>query len=172
MRHQLLTLLARVTVVLVAGLMFLIACQPQETDLSFETVERRRDWPGSGKEREAREPGLIVIAASEDLIQIDTLLTKEVQTQLREIDFSAYFAIAAFLGHQGSGHEGIDVEQIVRRGDDVLVHVQVGNLTGDLMETSPYHLVKIRKEGNWNQKIHFTLYLDGTEATSLSHFVP
>jgi hypothetical protein len=159
-------------IVPLAGLMLLVACQPQERELPFETIERRRDWPGSGKEREARDPGLMIIAASEDLIQIDTLLTQEVQTQLREIDFGAYFAIAAFLGHQGSGHEGIDVEQIVRRGDDVLVYVQVGNLTGDLMETSPYHLVKIRKEGNWNQTLHFRLYLDGTEATSLSHFVP
>jgi len=157
--------------VLTLPLLYLAACQPRENELSFEAVERR-DWPGSGREWEAREPGLMVIATSEDLAQIDDLFTEDAQAQLCEVDFNVYFAVAAFLGWQGSGHEGIWIEQVARRGEGVAVHVRVGKPGWTSEVTSPYHLVKVRKEGDWNRNIRFTLYLDGTAATSLSHFIP
>jgi hypothetical protein len=152
-------------------LLYLTACQPRESELPFETIERR-DWPGSGREWEVREAGMMIMATSEDLAQTDNLFTEDAQAQLRELDFDAYFAVAVFLGWQGSGHEGIDIERVVRRGDEVSVYVKVGGPRGTDEETSPYHLVKVRKEGNWDQTIHFTLYMDGTEAVSPSHFIP
>jgi hypothetical protein len=148
-----------------------LTCQPRENALPFETIERL-DEGGTGERWEAKEPGLVVIATSEDLTQVNDLFTKDAQAQLYEVDFGIYFAIAAFLGRQGSIHEGIDIEQVLHWGDKVSVYVQVGRPGFGAMETSPYHLVKVRKEGNWNQTIQFTLYMDGTEATSLSHFIP
>jgi hypothetical protein len=130
--------------VLVAVLAGMTACGSRETELPFETIERR-DQSGSGREWEAREPGLMVISVLEDSAQADDLFTEEAQAQLREVDLDVYFVVAAFLGRQGRGHEGIDIERVVRRGENVLVYVQAGNPTGDLMETSPYHLVKVRR---------------------------
>ena len=149
----------------------LVSCKPKEIELPFETIERRQG-AGTGELWEAREPGLMVIATSEDLAQIDGLFTEDAQAQLCEVDFNACFAVAAFLGWQGSGHEGIWIEQVARRGEGVAVHVRVGKPGWTSEVTSPYHLVKVRKEGDWNRNIRFTLYLDGTAATSLSHFIP
>jgi len=159
-------------VLLLAGLaVVLTACKPKEIELPFETIERL-DTSVTGEIWEAREPGLMVIATLEDLAQIDDLFTKDAQAQLREMDSDIHFAVAAFLGWQGSGHEGIWIEQVVRRGDQIAVHVRVGRPGGTSVVTSPYHLVTVRKEGNWNRKIRFTLHLDGTVITSLVHFIP
>jgi hypothetical protein len=158
----------------VTALMVLVgmtACQPREEELPFETIERL-DASGTGELWQAKEPGLMVIATLEDLAQIDDLFTKDAQVQLREVDFDAHLAAAAFLGQQGSGHEGIQIERVVRQGDEVSVFVQVGNPKGTPEVSSPYHLVKVGKEENWNQAIRFTLYMNGIETTSLSHFVP
>jgi hypothetical protein len=156
---------------LTLALLYLTACQPQERDLSFETIERR-DGAGTGELWEAKEPGLMILATTEDSSRIDNLFTEDAQTQLWKVDFSAYLVVAVFLGRQPSSHDGVQIERIVRQGDKVAVYVQVGRRRGEDTVTSPYHLTKIRKEGHWNRMIHFTLYLDGTEATSLSYFIP
>jgi hypothetical protein len=142
--------------------------------LPFETIEQGGmpgKTHGADERWEAKEPGLIVIAASKDLAQTGDFFTADAQALLDKVDWDADFAVAAFLGWQHGGHEGIQIERIVRQGNRVSVYVQVGGPKGTDAVTSPYHLVKICKEGNWNQTIHFTLYLDGIEATSLSHFV-
>jgi hypothetical protein len=112
------------------------------------------------------------MATPEDMVQMDNLFTEDAQVWLREVDFNTYFTVAVFLGWQSGGHEGLDIRQIIRQGDEIMVYVQVGNPGGTLGVTSPYHLVKVRKEGNWDQTIHFMLYMDGTVAASLSHFIP
>ena len=149
----------------------LVSCKPKEIELPFETIERR-ETAGTGKIGQEKEPGLMIIATPEDLAQTDKLFTKNAQAQLNELDFDAYFAIAAFLGWQSGGHEGIDIERVIHRRDKVLVYARVGNPTPDTGVTSPYHLVTVQMEGNWNRKIRFTLHLDGTAATSLTHFIP
>jgi len=170
-RKRLLGVVIATATALTLALLYLTACRPRDNELSFETIERL-DEAGTGERWGAREPGLMVIAASQDLAQIDNLFTADAQDQLRELDLNAYFAVAAFLGVQGAGHEGIQIERVVRREDDIAVYVQVGRRRGEDTVTSPYHLIKIRKEGNWNRMIHFTLYLDGTETISLSHSIP
>ncbi len=149
----------------------LAATLPQEDVLPFETVERLV-WSGSGGEWEAMESGLMVMATPKDMVQMDDLFTEDAQARLRKVDFNTYFSIAVFLGWQSDGHEGLDIRQIIRQGDEIVIYVRVGNPGGTLGVTSPYHLVSVRKEGNWNQTIHFTLYMDGAETTSLSHFIP
>jgi hypothetical protein len=141
------------TMALTLPLLYL-ACQPRESELPFETIERR-DTAGTGEIWEAREPGLMIMATSEDLVQIDSLFTRDVQAQLREVDFNACFAVTVFLGWQGSGHEGIDIERVVRRGDEVSVYVQVGGPRGTDEVTSPYHLVKVRKVGKLGPNVSF-----------------
>jgi hypothetical protein len=147
----------------------LIGCRPKETELPFETIEHRES---AGVIWEAKEPELMIMSTPEDLAQINDLFTKDAQAQLRAMDFDTYFAIASFLGRQGDSHEGIQIERAVRRGDAISVYVHVGKPGMFEIVSSPYHLVKVRKEGTWDRKIEFELFLDGTSATSVSHFVP
>jgi hypothetical protein len=167
MKKQWLSLCATALMVL-AGM---TACQPREEELPFETIERL-DASGTGELWQTKEPGLMVIATPGDLAQIDDLFTKDAQAQLRELDFDAHFAATVFLGWQPDSHGGVQIERVVRERDRIAVYAQVRKPELKPEETSPYHLVKVEKKGNWNQLIHFTLYLDGTSIMSLSHFVP
>jgi hypothetical protein len=146
-----------------------IGCRPEEIELPFETIEQEE---AAGEIWYTEEAGLMIIATPEDLAQIDDLFTKDAQVQLREMDFGSYFAIASFLGRQGGSHEGIETQRVVRRGDAVSVYVHVGRPGMFEIVTSPYHLVRVRKEGNWEQRIESRLYLEGEYITSLAHFIP
>jgi hypothetical protein len=157
-----------IALLLFAGLaVALTACKPKVIELPFETIERL-DQSGTGEMWKPIEPGLMVIATAEDLAEIDGLFTKDAQAQLREMDYETYFAVAAFLGHRGSVSAGIWIEQVVRRGDEIAIYVgqQTKSFTQSI-ETSPYHLVKVRKEGRWGRTIRFTLCFEGP-----THFVP
>ena len=163
---RMLQLLCLVTLVICAGA---VGCRTEEIELPFEPMEQEE---AAGKTRDTEEPGLMIIATPEDLAQIDDLFTKDAEAQLREMDFDTYYAIASFLGRQGGSHEGIETERVVRRGDAVSVYVRIGRPGMFEIVTSPYHLVKVRKEGNWDRSIDFGLYLEREYITSLAHFIP
>lgn len=82
-----------------------IGCRPEETELPFKTIDKspphftRRLW------WDATEPGLMVMADTEDLVQLDHLITVEGGLpQLSEVDFDTYFVVAIFLGRQPFTH--------------------------------------------------------------------
>jgi len=165
-----LQLLCLAILVICAGV---VGCRTEETELPFETIDigsphfTRRLWWG------AREPGLMVVADTEDLVQLDHLITVERGLpQLSEVDFDTYFVVAIFLGRQPFTHEGITLDRAVHKGDVVSLYTRVGRTTGKDMATSPYNLVRVRKEGSWDRRIEFKLYLEGEYSTSLAHFIP
>jgi hypothetical protein len=153
------------------GMVSLIACRPKEIELPFQTIERRQT-AGTGEIWEPREPGLMIIASRDDLVKINDLFTKGAQTRLNDLDFETSFAIAAFLGWQPRGHEGLEIIRLTYKNDEVKVFARVGNPSTEDAVTSPYHLIIVRKDTEWNRKISFTLYLNNIPALSLSHFIP
>jgi hypothetical protein len=168
-RKRLVLIFFTTVMLLALFLLSLAACRPQEIELPFESIERFQ-W--ATELWKSKEPGLVVIASVDDLTQIDNLVTEDAQAQLRELDFSVYFAVAVFIGWHHDVHEGITIRQIIRRGNVTALYAWAGKRTGKDMATSPYHLIKVRKEGKWNREIRFTLYLDGKDVASLTHFIP
>jgi hypothetical protein len=146
----------------------LISCQRGEAaTLAFETIERAQ-WA----EWSSREPGLVIVTTPEELIELDGLVTEATQTQLREVDFQTHFVVAVFMGRYHSGHEGITVEQVVYQGHTVTLHVHVGRPGGQTIVTSPYHIIQVAKEGEWNQEIDFAVRFDDRRVVRRSHFIP
>jgi hypothetical protein len=88
-------------VALVVGLALLMSCHPQETDLSFETIERA-DSPGGGECYEDKKPRLVIIANATELDTLENTVSLDVQSQLRALNFDQYFAIAVFQGWRPS----------------------------------------------------------------------
>ncbi|MBN1136292.1 MAG: hypothetical protein JXM73_06890 [Anaerolineae bacterium] len=157
-------------VVLALAVLFPAACRPGEERLHFETIERH--YHGAGMLWEAREPGLMILTSWDELGPRDKLFTAQGQASLYDMDWQTSFAVAAFLGWQGSSHEGIWIDRIDRRGTEVSVAAHAGRPGGLDVVTSPYHLVAVEKEGEWGQEIRFTLYLGGQPVASESHFIP
>lgn len=152
-------------------LLCLAGCKPQGNELPFKTIERG-NWPDSyEKQQKAKEPGMSVISTLEDVTRMEGFFTRNAQVQLRELDFEAAFALTVFFGTQPDPRGG-QIQRIVRRGNSIAVYAQVGVGGPEDEETLPYHLVKVTKEGDWAQTMHFTLYLDGKETASVSRFIP
>jgi len=143
--------------------------------LRFETIEQR-DASGSGRLYENRQPGLMVIETSEEAVNLDALVTPETRARLHNVNYNAYFVIAAFQGWKPTRQHGVQVERITRQGSEVTVYARFSEPKADEEKapevTSPYHLIQVRKVGTWGQRTTFNLVVGGATVTSLSHRVP
>jgi hypothetical protein len=153
----------------------LSACRPKEIDLPFQTIEQR-DASGSGQVHQVKQPALVVVTTPEEAINLDSLVTSEAQTQLKNLNYDAYFAIAVFQGWKSTDGYGIQIERITHLGDDVTVFVQLQEPPPDRKKndivTSPYHLVQVQKVGAWARSVTFNVLADGTAIASVSHIIP
>lgn len=142
--------------------------------LPFETIDRN-EWAGDFWQIE--EPGLQIIVAPDDSQNLHELLVEDARDKLLTLDYGDHFAIAIFLGHFTQDHgQDVEVQQVLRRGNRVAlyarVHVPEPDEESRAQEISPYHVISIAKEGEWNQEIEFTLYLNGEAAVTESRFIP
>jgi|WetSurMetagenome_2_1015567.scaffolds.fasta_scaffold501108_1 hypothetical protein len=162
----------------------LVACQaiskgtptPQGTVLSFETIEQQDYSSGTGILYDPETPGIMIVSKVEDISSLNELVAENSLSQLRSLNYDQYFAIAVFQGLKRDTGHGIQIDQVVRRENSVNIFVSIhdpkpGEPTG-AMETSPYHLVRIQKTGNWGQEITFNLMADDQLVTSAVHMIP
>jgi hypothetical protein len=139
-------------------------------ELPFETIEQSPGpllW-------ESQQPGLLIIATGEEAEDAAQFVNDEAALALSRLDFTRHFAILAFRGRQPTGHDGFRVERVVRQGNEVVLDAQPGLRSGHTLITSPYHLIKVRKEGQWGRTFTFKLYFgeDGQAVAAAAHFIP
>jgi hypothetical protein len=154
-------------------LLGLTACNPRDTELSFETIELESN-PEHAKQWTDREPKLLIIASTQDIEAARPFVTDEALTALQKMDFTTQFAVLALRGLQGSSFSGFKIEQIIRRGNEIALYAQAGAEGSATVVRSPYHLIKVNKEGHWDSDFTFNLYFDqtGPVAVSTTHHVP
>lgn len=149
----------------------LSACQPKEINLPFETIERQELSGYRDK-----EPALMVITKPEEIIRLDTLVSREIQLQLQALDYDAYLVAVVFQGRKPTTRYGVQIERVTRQGDEITVVAQFSEPKPDEekgpLETSPYHLVQVQKTGTWGQPITFNLVVGNVVVTSFSHHAP
>ncbi|MEJ2211400.1 MAG: protease complex subunit PrcB family protein [Anaerolineae bacterium] len=163
---------------LLLGLLFatgLGACKLHQVSLSFETIEQK-ERTGTSEGYEAKEPFLVIVAQPHDLAGLDDWISKDASAQLQELDFDAYFGLAAFLGRKGTSGYGIQIERITRLDDQVEVFVKIREPQPkekkNDVETSPYHLVQVHKTGVWAQDVVFKMLADSDMLSLTAHYVP
>jgi hypothetical protein len=165
-------LLAQGSLMLI-GLVLTVSCAPPEVELPFETIEQDiAPWYGGAVPTyESRQPGLKIIT---DIRAADQLtgITSEARARLKTLNYDSHFALVIFLGEQGTGHTGIRIERLVRRGDRVFIAALVGERIGTDEVTSPYHLVKIEKRGQWGKNIDFEAVSNKTTIVTTTHYIP
>jgi hypothetical protein len=153
----------------------LAACNQQEIDLVFTTIEQR-DISGTGKVYEGKQPGLTIVAKSDEASNLDGLITAEAQTKLQSLGYSKYFAVAAFQGWQSTTQYGVQIERVTRSGNTVTIYAKFRVPRPEdekgAAETSPYHLISVQKSGTWGEKITFKLIVADATVASISHDIP
>ena len=154
------------------------ACQPEETELLFETIERR-PYGSTGKLWRAQNPGFVTVATPDDLAQVNDFFTFDAHAQLQNLDFERHFAVVVFQGFQGSllgPPFGVEVQKIIKEGGTVKIHAHIYEHVGEVVrrpvQNSPYHLVQVRREEDMRGEIEFVLIVDGTVMSRQSHRLP
>jgi len=148
---------------------FVVACQPQPltpqpltpppvTELPFETVAQD-EW-GVNDEMDA-EPQLVLLTTADDLTNIKDLVNEEDFANLQQVDFQDYFVVALFRGWRPSSNYQTIIERITRRNDALTVEAQFWEPSPKWASaaaiTSPYHIVKIAKDGLEPAQLELTL---------------
>ncbi len=121
-------------------------------------------------------PSLAVAARPEELDQFSELVDPSAMAELEKLDFATEFLILARLGNKPSLHFAITIDRVSRSGNIITVHAIVTepqpNIAAESSETSPYHLVRVTKTGEWNDDFDFALVVDGATVATLTHFLP
>jgi len=129
---------------------------PEEAELPFETIEQSDLGDYS-----IREPRVILVTAPQEIDRLEGLITQEALDRLAELDFEQYFAIAVFRGRQASSGYDTIIERVARRDNKVVVYAQLWDRTVHYgvtqEETSPYHLIKVRRDDGVSQETELVL---------------
>jgi hypothetical protein len=138
----------------------LTACGVRETELSFETIERNDNY--SAEEGYGGLESRVVLVISQDEIkQLEGLVSQAALDQLAELDFGRYFAIAAFRSRQATSGYAIVIKRVVRKGDRIVVYAQFWEPSSywevQSAETSPYHLIRVRRDDEVSHEIELVL---------------
>jgi len=143
----------------------------EETKLSSETIEQTKSsrYPGT-------DPQLQIITESTETRNVVSWISPKAEAQLKSLDYQQYFAIAVFQGRKPDYEYSVEIEAVSRKENTVTIYAQFHEPEPDRerrqMETSPYHLIRIPKEGAWGRYITFNLSVSGSVLVSLSHYVP
>ncbi len=136
-------------------------------ELAFATVERARS-PGPLADFFPRQaPGLLVLTRSQDLPSVQAYIRKTALDGLRALDWDENFAIVVFRGYQPETISNFEIVRIVRQDAEVGIYASTGFVDEEDIPTSPYHIVAVRKVGQWGANVTFRLYLDGTGEVAL-----
>jgi hypothetical protein len=155
-------------ILVVFGLV-LAGCSSLAKEIPFEAV---CEYPLSDCES---EPMLAVVSDQADLESLSGLMAQglDVDKALNETDFPNEFLLVAFQGLQMSGGHSIEVLGIQQSGERIEVRAEFTSPQGGatLGVTSPYHLVRVKKEDLGPGRFTFVLVDDssGEEMAKVAH---
>lgn len=149
--------------------------KPEEIALPFETFEQK-EWAGTDKPYESREPNLIIVSRLEEVDNLNGLITDEAKAKLQAVDYSSYFALLVLQGWKPTTGYKASINRITRIENTVNIYAEFLEPEPDKAVspavTSPYQLVKVQKAGSWGQDVTFNLIVGEKSLVSLSHVIP
>lgn len=160
--------------IITATILFTSRKEKGEAELPFETIEMA-EIPGTGYEYQGREPTLVIVAEIGDISKLGSSVSTKSQSSLESLNFSDYFAVAAFQGLKDTTMYGVEIQRILRKGNAITIYVHFTerdpSVGAGAIITSPYHIVKIPRQG-LNGKMEFILYADSKEVTRQTYIMP
>lgn len=142
--------------------------------LPFETISQWH-W-GRGEGYEGEKPDAFIISDPSDIQEVKDWITADAKSTLEGLDYQTFFAIAAFQGYKTIGPFEITIDAITKQNDDLVVQVTLKepcyNCPRTPAATSPYHLVRVKKQGEWNRNIHLYLAQGNEKVLVESHRIP
>ncbi len=133
----------------------------QEVEVDFETIENAQR-PGI----QASQPDLAVVSEKEDTFSMQNTISSASVSTLVDMDYKADFALVVYQGRKPSSGYNVVIQRITHEGNTINVYVQFTERDpakpAENVETSPYHLIKIPREGIQGELV-FVILADGKE---------
>lgn len=149
-----------------------------KTDLPFETIERA-DSSGTGQYYEGKDPKLVVLTEAGEYEALGNTVSVEAQMQLRDINYGEYLVVAVFQGWRPSvptPQSGVEIHTISIEENTITIQAHffepVEGYEQLDTESSPYHLVKVRRREDMQGETEFILNVDGTMVSRQIHHLP
>ena len=181
-------LLAALAMVAITAVLF--GCKKPASslpELSFKSIDQGYSIyqgyklsPENGYGSDKKEPGIVVITDIDEVENpgTDVQLSMDLVDKLRTVDYKKNFGVIVIRGLlQGTSPKySVDILRVIREGDTVTIQAHFGE-TGphDVIQqafSSPYHIIRVTKAGEWDRDIHFVLDADGKEVANTTHFIP
>jgi len=132
------------------------ATAEQTVELSFETIELSE--PSKPDYWIDEKPGLLIIASSQAITQASQYISDGAIATLQHMNFADAFALLAFHGRRGNLHDGFEILKVIKQNEHVYVFTRPTQEGPQAIVSSPYHLISIKKNGDWGQTFVFHLY--------------
>jgi hypothetical protein len=143
----------------------------EEKELGIELIFVSRisdDW-GRGEQKygsfDDRAPAIFAITRPEEINLVSTWLNQEAYTVLEDLDYISNVGVVVFQGYKPSSGYGIRIERVTRDNDIINVYASVIEPEPDIevldIITSPYQLVEIGKDSDWEEISAFNLIVEG-----------
>jgi hypothetical protein len=163
-----------ILILLSAAALLLSGCKAEE--LTFETIEKV-ELVDASRQYEGIDPKLVVLTSASEARLLERGLSRQAQAALEAMDYERYFAIAVFWGRKGSLGYSVQIESLTLEDKTITVQADLNDPEDNQMEvvgateTSPYHLVKMPREG-LHGALEFVLQVDGEELLSETRSFP
>jgi len=151
---------------------FVLSLDGQQVFTQTHYIPNSRRWQTLDKndthsDRAAGTLNLQVIANENDISSVVALLSSEALTALQELDYEESYALVAFQGQQPSDGYSIEIEELSRAGNRVVIHTQTtepnGNVETHSDVTAPYHLIQVDRFYENGDELDFVLSINGAE---------
>ncbi len=133
----------------------------QEVEVDFETLENA---PSPGITTAA--PDVAVVSEKEDTYTLGNTVSPGSISKLIDLDYKASFALVVFQGRKPTGGYNVEILNVTHEGNtvNIYVHFTERDPAKPAVEilTSPYHLVKVSREG-FKGELVFVVLADGKE---------
>ena len=143
-------------------------------EIPFETIEIA-EWGKARELYDSQEPKLVILAKTQDVLNLDNTISDGAQIGLQNLDYVRYFALGVYQGLKGTNMYGAEIQSILRKGNAIIVYAHFTerdpSIGAGAIMTSPYHIVKIPRQG-LNGKIEFVLYSDDKEIIRQYYTMP
>jgi len=130
---------------------------------SWETIDKSETQP----DWTMQAPNLMLITDEEDIPTLGNLISSTAISGLQNLDYEQSYAVLAFRGQQPSSGYGIEIEDISRQENRVVIHTQT---TESIEEAdtpsepaSPYHLIRVDRFYEEGDELDFALSVNDTE---------
>ncbi len=155
---------------------FVLTALPLDAiELPFESIEKRHA-AGTGELFPEAHPEVKIVANLDDSMSLGELISLQGATQLRLLDYVNDFAFIIFQGWRGCAGPSVEIKQLIRQKDTVHIYAYFIEIPRGqpcpAEATSPYHLVKVRKDSNWSGEFTFILYDNDRPVAKVKHFIP